>query len=345
MQGAASEVQPALAEWLWQGRIPRSAITLVVGDAGAGKSTLAVELAARLTRGELTGEPERALLALQEDDGPSVTVPRLMAAGADLTMIGLDGSPGSGWRFPRDLERLDARLTETGASLFVLDPLDASVPALASQSARSIMDDLAAIAHRHGTALVALHHLTKGGKTIAQRIGGGRAISAVARSILVLSKLDEIARVVLDQDEGLPRLALSHHKSSYGAEAPPLLWERLSLPHPVPGGDTVPRLVEIAELREADAEIVSGQRPQGWRRKVARALIERLLLGGPSTAEDLASDVLIVPEISRQTFERARGDLASEGVIEAYQEAGRWWWKLTFVVPDDLSVTPSNSTK
>lgn len=45
--------QPAQPiEWLWQDRIPIGKVTLLAGDPGTGKSLLALDLAARVTRGE-----------------------------------------------------------------------------------------------------------------------------------------------------------------------------------------------------------------------------------------------------------------------------------------------------
>src|SRR3954452_2231199 len=40
---------PSAPRWLWPGRIPIGALTLFSGDPGVGKSTLALDLAARLT--------------------------------------------------------------------------------------------------------------------------------------------------------------------------------------------------------------------------------------------------------------------------------------------------------
>ncbi len=45
----ADEIEPAPLRWLWAARIPRGALTLLVGDPGVGKSLLAADLAARLS--------------------------------------------------------------------------------------------------------------------------------------------------------------------------------------------------------------------------------------------------------------------------------------------------------
>ena len=48
----ASEVQVKSVEWLWYPYIPYGKVTVLQGDAGDGKSTLILKLAAMLTRGE-----------------------------------------------------------------------------------------------------------------------------------------------------------------------------------------------------------------------------------------------------------------------------------------------------
>ena len=159
-----------------------------------------------------------------EDDTASVTVPRLMVADADLDLVHLDGDPP--WRFPEHLDRLEARITGSSASFVVLDPLDACVPALDSQSARSVLDALAEIAHNHEVAILGLHHFTKSKGTFAQRLGGGRAVWAVPRSIMALVSVDPMLRLVLDPPTG-DLLVLLHAKTNYDAKAAPLLLERL----------------------------------------------------------------------------------------------------------------------
>lgn len=46
-----ADVPAAPTPWLWPGRIPRAAVTLLVGDPGRGKSLLTLDVAARVTTG------------------------------------------------------------------------------------------------------------------------------------------------------------------------------------------------------------------------------------------------------------------------------------------------------
>src|SRR4051794_18084507 len=105
----ASEVEPSIPERILERRAPRGAITLLVGVDGTGKSTLITTLTAEWTTGEQTGVEERVHLSLVEDDVAAVTVPRLMAAGANLERVHLL-ERGRAWSVPRDLGRVDACL-------------------------------------------------------------------------------------------------------------------------------------------------------------------------------------------------------------------------------------------
>ena len=47
-----SEVEPEEVKWLWPGRIPLGKLTILDGDPGTAKTTLALDLAARVSRGD-----------------------------------------------------------------------------------------------------------------------------------------------------------------------------------------------------------------------------------------------------------------------------------------------------
>ena len=46
-----SDSKPEPVRWLWEGRIPFGKVTILQGEPGVGKSTLAYDIAARVSRG------------------------------------------------------------------------------------------------------------------------------------------------------------------------------------------------------------------------------------------------------------------------------------------------------
>ena len=89
----ACDVTCAPVLWLWPGRIPRAKITVLDGDPGLGKSTITLDLAARVSSGHrMPYCTEKCvgggvILLSAEDDASDTIVPRLKAAGADLENV------------------------------------------------------------------------------------------------------------------------------------------------------------------------------------------------------------------------------------------------------------------
>ena len=54
------DVEATEVKWLWYPYIPYGKITIIQGDPGEGKTTLVLNLAALLTRGEKLPESEQA---------------------------------------------------------------------------------------------------------------------------------------------------------------------------------------------------------------------------------------------------------------------------------------------
>ena len=95
-----SAVQPIAIDWVWEGFIPRGKVTLMVGEPGIGKSLLALQVAAMVTRGCRTPamdssrtskqsvSPAKVVLVPALEDGVADTIrPKLEAAGADLDYL------------------------------------------------------------------------------------------------------------------------------------------------------------------------------------------------------------------------------------------------------------------
>ena len=81
-----SDVDETTAQWLWCDRIPYGSITILDGDPGLGKSTLLIDLAARLTVGKSMPSDDRrndagnVLVLSAEDSLTTVIRPRLVGS-------------------------------------------------------------------------------------------------------------------------------------------------------------------------------------------------------------------------------------------------------------------------
>ena len=87
------EIEVKEIEWLWYPYIPFGKITIIQGDPGDGKTTLALRLSAMLTTGENLPEDDTPRIPINviyqtAEDGIADTVkPRLLDAGADCTKV------------------------------------------------------------------------------------------------------------------------------------------------------------------------------------------------------------------------------------------------------------------
>lgn len=201
-------VTPETVRWLWPAHVPLGKITVLDGDPGLGKSTLTLDLAARVTTGsplpdrtdlELRG----AVLIVSAEDGIADTIrPRLEAAGADLELVSVldaveyrqdDGTleqrPPV---LPGDINILETAITATRAVLVIIDPLAAflsdRVDTYKDQHVRRALMPLARLAERTGTAIVIVRHLSKtGGPNAIYRGGGSIGIIGAARLGLLVA--------------------------------------------------------------------------------------------------------------------------------------------------------------
>lgn len=88
---AASQITPKPVLWGWEDRMPAGHLSLIPGREGIGKSLFLIWLTAQITRGMLPGiyhgTPRPVFYCATEDSWQHTIVPRLIAAGADLTKV------------------------------------------------------------------------------------------------------------------------------------------------------------------------------------------------------------------------------------------------------------------
>ncbi len=70
-----SEIEPKSSEWLWPLRVPLGELTIIDGDPGTNKSSLTIDLAARVSTGKKmpdeTPGPRGGVLLLVAEDSVS----------------------------------------------------------------------------------------------------------------------------------------------------------------------------------------------------------------------------------------------------------------------------------
>ncbi|MGA4670055.1 AAA family ATPase [Propionibacteriaceae bacterium Y1923] len=215
----ADLIEPEPVVWAWEdsagGRIPSGSLSVAAGREGTGKSSFGIWLAAQITRGTLPGSfhgtPRTVFYVAVEDSWKYTLVPRLMAAGADLSKVGrfdVVSSEGEelSLSLPHDNSLLEQAVLDHGVALVVIDPLMSvigeKIDTHREREVRSALDPLAKLADRTGSVLLGIAHFNKGaGTDAASLITGSGAFKNVPRSVFGFARdeADEAGGRVMSQ--------------------------------------------------------------------------------------------------------------------------------------------------
>lgn len=193
-----SDVESKEISWLWYPFIPYGKLTIIQGDPGEGKTTLVLNIAAVLSKGQGLDEhmkPEQPLHIIYQtaEDGLADTVkPRLEKAQADCNNIFVIDETDVSLSMLD--ERIEQAILKEKAKPMILDPIQAYLGAKMDMNraneARDMTKHLGQVAERTGCAIVLIGHMNKnaGGK-VAYRGMGSIDFFAVARSVLLVGRV------------------------------------------------------------------------------------------------------------------------------------------------------------
>ncbi len=222
----AADVECRPVSWLWPGWLARGKLHILAGAPGTGKTTIALALAAVVTRGGHWPDGKyspagNVLLWSGEDSAADTLVPRLKAAGADLARVLIVGDvPEDGDTRPfdpaTDVPALEHEARKLGGiALLIADPVVSAVTGDSHKNTevRRALQPLVNLAERIGAAVLGITHFSKGsaGRDPLERVTGSIAFGALARVVMVTAKQP------LEGGEGVKRL-LARAKSNIGPD-------------------------------------------------------------------------------------------------------------------------------
>ena len=226
------KVKPRALDYAWVGWIPKGYITLTVGETGSGKTTVLASIVARISTGEpWPGEtvwrtPGQVLWLGSEDGMEDMTVPRLIAASANLSNVTeiqgvvIDGKRNT-FSMQDDIEMVRALLRQARDKgspyvVVIVDPITSYLAGAKLRKVdlndagqmRTVLEPWMAVAQEFDIGIVAVTHLAKDTtRLILHRVLGSGAFAATCRSLIYVVSLPDVgiyAKAMLQEKMNLP---------------------------------------------------------------------------------------------------------------------------------------------
>jgi RecA-family ATPase len=323
------DVKPIAVKWLWDKYVAKENITMFDGNPGEGKSTLALDIAARVSRGQ--SMPDNTLTDIGgvvilscEDNLSTTIVPRLMAAGADLSKCVqlYQIIEGENKRFPKitDIDAIRKAIISVRAKLVIIDPLMGFIGTADShkdQDVRQVLAPLADLAEEMQVAVIIVRHLNKSNNGSAIYRGGGSiGISGAARSVFLIAgdPNDENLKVFAPIKSNLAKM---QNSLSFGMEevilkgdieTSKIIWKGIS-------NFIADDLLELPNDKGDKSQLDE-----------AKDFLENYLSSGDKLQENIFKDSK-KNNIAEKTLRRAKKLLGIKSIKPTF-DGSKWMWKL-----------------
>lgn len=302
-------------EWLWKPYIPFGKVSIIQGNPGEGKTTLALRLASACSKGEAfhemeAHEPFNVIYQTAEDGLGDTIKPRLIEAEADLSRVFVIDEADNVLSLLD--ERIEKAIKEKNARLIILDPLQGYLGTETDMNRaneiRPIFRRLGEIAQETGCAIVLIGHLNKAvTSNSAYRGLGSMDFRAAARSVLLVGRLrkEPNVRVII------------HDKSSLAPEGKPIAFNL--------GNDEGFHWLDGYEDITSD-EILNGFGGKAENKTAqAEELIRSVLADGTEIPCDEIFQQATERGISKRTVNEAKKQISG---IRTRKKGVKWYWQL-----------------
>lgn len=301
----ASAIKPRKQRWLIPDMIPLNTMTIFAGAGGEGKSTMVLDIAAKLSRGELEGdvtEPASTLILSVEDDWETVMVPRLMAARADLDYIlkfdveSYVAESGESFEtkavLPLDVDGISDIVREHNVKLIVFDPAQSFMTGDPNKGidVRRSFEPISQIAQSHDLAVLLIAHFNKDSGSVGSKLSGSHAWRDLTRSYWGFAADEDSGKRVFSQDKG-------NYSKTTGAS-----FEFDIVDTPVEIDGRLEGLGAVGNIQKTDVTVGD--------------IISREVEAAPSGLDECAGWLLAF--LDEEPFEKARAQIIAAGKKEGF---------------------------
>lgn len=315
------DVSSTAVRWLWYPYIAIGKITIVQGDPGDGKSTMLMNLIARLSVGGVLPDgtqiqkPQRVVYQCSEDNVGDTIKPRLEKAGADCKNIAFIDEDMLG-SIAIDDERIRETVIAFRPSIMVIDPIQSYIenPAdlFLTGKIRKILRKVGLWASTYECAIVLVSHLNKneGTKSLYRNLGSIDLV-ATARSVLQIDRDSENTnhRIVRQIKNNLGPIGKEIHFEITAEQGFHWLDENIKA---------------ITCSRWGDNPVLEYPKTK---QEMAAVVLKRLLSNGPVESTEVQR-VLEQYGIGNKTMQNVKQLLG----IKSYRKMRKWYW----VMPDHM---------
>lgn len=327
VSGADAKVKKR--HWAIPDYLPLGELTVLAGPKAAGKSTLYATMAAAVSRGTshpswpypLNQAPGGVMIISTEDDWYKDIVPRLIAAGADMSriqnIVGIDENANTEETF-RFQKKYDEHIYSSaramgGVNLIIVDPWTHLIEGSADNAimVQRKLERLKAFASHFNATILLIAHVIKApkGRDPVARVSGNAAVVRVCRNLLLVAKIENS----LEEDNAthvlvraVTNIAASGNGWSYHIEG-------VDVPSDE-GMVSVSKIIWDSELTGSPVAILEKAENTGTGKKasavdIAGEFLITALAHGPRLISELISEAKVVgiSEASLMRAKKAKG--------------------------------------